>query len=94
METILNSSSSSLLEALWTLILNQDKDVQLSLSERLNLLLKQNNVQKEGDAVFRDEIEVYSSVAKALVELKEAREKGVSLPDAFDLVEELKSDEL
>lgn len=94
MDTIVNLSSGSLLEALWTIILNQDKEVQLSLSDRLNHLLKQDDVQGDSDAVFHDEFEVYASVAKALAELKEAKEKGVTLPNAFDLIEELKSDEL
>ncbi len=94
MGTITTSSvQNSQLEALWTLILNQERDVQLSLSARLNLLLNSNAVSKNSDSVFHDEFEVYASVTKALMELKEAQKTKETLPDAFDLVAELENDD-
>lgn len=94
MGTIATSSvQNSQLEALWTLILNQERDVQLSLSARLNLLLNSNAISKNSDSVFNDEFEVYASVTKALMELREAQKTKKTLPDAFDLVAELENDD-
>ena len=94
MGTITTSSvQNSQLEALWTLILNQERDVQLSLSARLNLLLNSNAISKSSDSVFNDEFEVYASVTKALMELREAQKTKKTLPDAFDLVAELENDD-
>ena len=94
MGTITTSSvQNSQLEALWTLILNQERDVQLSLSARLNLLLNSDAISKNCDSVFNDEFEVYASVTKALIELKEAQKTKKTLPDAFDLVAELENDD-
>ena len=36
-----------------------------------------------------DDSEVYASVTKALMELKEAQKTKITLPNAFDLVAEL-----
>lgn len=94
MGTITTSSvQNSQLEALWTLILNQERDVQLSLSARLNLLLNSNAISKSNDSVFNDEFEVYASVTKALMELNEAQKTNKTLPNAFDLVAELENDD-
>lgn len=94
MGTITTSSvQNSQLEALWTLILNQERDVQLSLSARLNLLLNSNAISKSSDSVFNDEFEVYASVTKALMELNEAQKTNKTLPNAFDLVAELENDD-
>ena len=94
MGTIKTSSvQNSQLEALWTLILNQERDVQLSLSARLNLLLNSNAISKSSDSVFNDEFEVYASVTKALMELNEAQKTNKTLPNAFDLVAELENDD-
>ena len=80
-----NQSLMSTIDALWTLIQSQPKAIRKALAQRM----AKSDVEEE---TRRQEMELRKGLFKAFSELSEAKRTGRELPDAWDLLKELKEE--